>query len=197
MFSIFVYKIPDVGINHVNLHLEIFWLATKMTRNHKHNLSVQIYSYFFPTLPLPPIPATEVTTSLHIQKEWSVFEMIEITLSYLKVTHFLNKFSFTVSKKGKKIKALCARITVTVLQPQPLILIRFIDFRLTLGPLLWLLFFKPGWSICSRSFQFDVKLLKCLFKLLLIPSEVRCNSIVEQDKLIVQDLHLQARAEIR
>lgn len=99
-------------------------------------------------------------------------------------------------KREKKIKAVCARITTTVLQPQPLILIRFIDFRLASAPLLRLLFFKPGWSICSRSFQLDVELFKCLFKLLLIPSKVRCNGIVEQNELIVQHLNLQARTEI-
>lgn len=95
MFSIFIYKIPDVGTNHVNLHLEIFWPATKMTRDHEHNLSVQIYIVFFP-LPPSPIPATEITTNLHIQKECSIFEMIEIMFGYLKVTHFPTKFSFTV-----------------------------------------------------------------------------------------------------
>lgn len=61
--------------------------------------------------------------------------------------------------------------------------------------MIWLLFFKPGRGICSRSFQFDVELFKCLFKLLLIASEVRRNGIVEQNKLIVQYLHLQARRE--
>lgn len=55
MFSIFIYKIPDVGRNHVNLHLEIFSLATKMTRNHKHNLSVQIYNSFVSPPSLPPL----------------------------------------------------------------------------------------------------------------------------------------------
>lgn len=69
-----------------------------MTRNHKHNLSVQIHIvFFFPLPPSPPIPATEVITSLHVQNECSVFEMIEIMFSYLKVTHFPNKFSFTLS----------------------------------------------------------------------------------------------------
>lgn len=63
--------------------------------------------------------------------------------------------------------------------------------------MLSLLFFKPGRGICTRSFQFDVELFKCLFKLLLIASKVCRNGVVEQNKLIVQYFHLQARRELR
>lgn len=72
-----------------------------MTRNHKHNLSVQIYIVVFFFSPLPPslpIPATEVTTRLHIQKECSVFEMIEIMFSY----PFPQQIQFYSVIKGKK-----------------------------------------------------------------------------------------------
>lgn len=52
------------------------------------------------------------------------------------------------------------------------------------------LFFKPRWGIHSRGFQFDMELFKCLFKLLLIPSKVSGDGIVEKDQLIVQYFNL-------
>lgn len=96
MFSIFIYKIPDVGTNHVNLHLEIFWLATKMTRNHKHHLSVQIYYSFLspPSLPHPSYRNNHQPS--HKKRVLYIFEMTEIMFGYLKVTHLPTKFSFTV-----------------------------------------------------------------------------------------------------
>jgi hypothetical protein len=55
-----------------------------------------------------------------------------------------------------------------------------------------LLFFQPRWGVHSRGFQFDMKLFKCLFKLLLIPSKVGSDGIVEKDQLIVQHFNLWA-----
>lgn len=53
-----------------------------------------------------------------------------------------------------------------------------------------LLFFKPRWGIHSRRFQLDVELFKGLFKLLLVPSKVGGDGIVEKDQLVVQYFHL-------
>lgn len=60
-----------------------------------------------------------------------------------------------------------------------------------------LLLFKPGWTLATRHFQLDVELLQCLFQLLLVPSIVRRYSVMEQDELVVQHLHLRGSNERR
>lgn len=50
--------------------------------------------------------------------------------------------------------------------------------------------FQPRWTVPTWHFQLDVELLECLFQLLLVSSVVRSYSIVEQDELVMQYLHL-------
>lgn len=66
----------------------------------------------------------------------------------------------------------------------------WLSFCLFLFPGVILLFFKPRWGIHSRRFQLDVELFKGLFKLLLVPSKVGSDGIVEKDQLVVQYFHL-------
>lgn len=53
-----------------------------------------------------------------------------------------------------------------------------------------LVLFQPGRTVASWHFQLDVKLLQCLFQLLLVSSVVRSYSIMEQDELVMQYFHL-------
>lgn len=48
-----------------------------------------------------------------------------------------------------------------------------------------LLFFKPGRGIHSGRFQLDVELFQGLLQLLLVPSEVGSDGVVEEDQLVV------------
>lgn len=54
----------------------------------------------------------------------------------------------------------------------------------------WLVLFQPWWHVTARHFQLDVELLERLFQLLLVPCIVRSYCIVEEDELVVQNLHL-------
>lgn len=50
--------------------------------------------------------------------------------------------------------------------------------------------FQPGGTFPARHFQLDVELLESLLQLLLVPSVVCSYSIVEEDELVMQHLHL-------
>lgn len=101
MFSIFIYKIPDVGTNHVNLHLEIFWLATKMTRNHKHHLSVQIYNSFL-SPPPPPSQLQKSPPTFTYKMSALYLKWQKLCLATLKSSTFPPNSVLQYHKRGKK-----------------------------------------------------------------------------------------------
>lgn len=157
---------------------------------------MQIYIRCFQTTEIAINPHN---TKRYLKKENYCVQIIEIMFT-LKLPTFPSNLTVQLLKYEKgKIKAVCARITTMVvtlfLFPRfCLILTRFIwkynNLTFFVPPGVILLFFKPRWGIHSRGFQFDMELFKCLFKLLLIPSKVGGNGIVEKDQLIVQYFNL-------
>lgn len=58
-----------------------------------------------------------------------------------------------------------------------------------------LVLFQPGGTFSTGHFQLNVELLESLLQLLLVSSVVCSDSIVEQDELVMQHLHLMERED--